>query len=147
MRFLSLIATLALTACGLPPAPYQTYAPATPAAATAPKQAQSPLVVYGTTTTTPDTQYDFGEPGSAGEQNPATAFMPPAAAPATPAPPDQRIAICYSRLWNSADSVRSAALQACGGKGSPRVVDQGIDLDACPLLTPTHATYTCSAGP
>src|SRR5579864_9150964 len=108
------IVTLALSGCSMP-GPYQTYSPGTPAAPPPPTNA---LVVYGTKTT-------------------------PAASPsvATPAG-SQRVAICYSRLWSSADAVHSSAVQACGGKGA-RIVGQDTDLDACPALAPTHAIFAC----
>jgi hypothetical protein len=134
---------LALASCSALPAPYQTYAPAdTPA----PIRPQNPLVVYGTTTTSPENVVDLGIADTATP----SPFTPPAATttpPAAQADKTRRIAICYSRLWNSADAVRSAAALACGNKTSPRVVDQGVDLDACPLLTPTHAVFACSASP
>jgi len=136
-RFMAWLVMVALGGCSLP-APYQTYSPGTVPAPTPP---QNPIAVYGATTTTPDNQIDFGDQNSLQ----GSAFTP---AP-TPAPQtaSQNVAICYSRLWNSAEAVRSAAVQACGNKGTPRVVDQGTDLNACPLMTPTQAVFACSAGP
>jgi hypothetical protein len=125
---------LALGGCSLP-GPSQTYAPGT---APAPVPHPNALVVYGATTTTPDNVMDSGD----------IELTPPAPLPAAPpltssAPATTpRIAICYSRLWSSADAVHSAAAQACG-KGAPRLVSQDTDLDACPTLTPTHAVFTC----
>lgn len=139
------IMALALAGCSSLPAPYETYAPAD---APAPTRPQNALVVYGTTTTTPENIVDLGTPTA----TTPSMFTPPtpapaATAPAAPANKTRRIAICYSRLWNSADAVRSAASQACGSKAAPRVVDQDVDLDACSLLTPTHAVFACNAAP
>lgn len=127
---------LALGGCALP-APYQTYSPG---GAAAPAPAPNALTVYGATTTTPDNEMDFTDQES-------TISVPAevAAAPVSPTPAtNQRIAICYSRLWNSADAVRSAAAQACGANSAPHIVSQGTDLDACPLMTPTHAVFSCT---
>jgi hypothetical protein len=144
VRFLPFLVTLAVAGCSLP-APYQTYSPGT---APAPmRRAQVGLTVYGPTNTNPDNLYDPDMQDSV--PAPDATFAPaPAAAPA-PAPtptPSQRIAICYNRLWNSADAVRSAATQACGGKSAAHVDNQGLDLDACPLMTPTQAVFTCGGG-
>ena len=124
----------ALGGCSLP-GPYQTYSPG---AAPAPTPHQTAITVYGATNTTPDNVMDLTDLQEA----------PPVPAPPTP-PPDsaptttsQRIAICYSRLWNSADAVHSAAAQACG-TNTPRIVSQDTDLNACPALTPTHAVFSC----
>src|ERR1700746_2452198 len=135
-RSVALVVVFAVTGCGLSgPAPYQTYSPGT-APAPAPSR---PLIVYGTNTTTPDNQYDFGQQQDQAAAAALTFATPPAAPAQTP---DQRIALCYSKWWSSAEAVRTAAPQACGGKGNPHVVNQGIDLDACPLLTPTQAVFS-----
>jgi hypothetical protein len=127
--------TLALGGCSLP-GPSQTYAPGT---APAPVPHPNALVVYGATTTTPENVMDLGDTELTPPPAPVAVTPPPtSAAPATA----QRIAICYSRLWSSADAVHSAAAQACG-KAAPRLVSQDTDLDACPTLTPTHAVFTC----
>lgn len=121
------ILSVALGGCSLP-APYQTYSPGMVAA----PPPSSALVVYGATTTTRDMVPNSGEV----EPVPV----------ATPAPVQKSagVSICYNRLWNSPQLVKSAALAACGGgKISPRVVSQGIDLDACPLLVPSKAVFAC----
>jgi len=123
----------ALSACSLPP-PYQTYSPG---AAPAPSPKGSALTTYGSTTTTPENQMDTVD-----EQ---IADTPPPAAPAPQTPAGStRIAICYSRMWNSAEAVRNAANLACGSGGAARIVSQDTDLSACPILTPTHAIYACA---
>lgn len=128
--------------CGLPD-PYETYPPSTPAAP--PTRPPDALTVTGATTTTPENELDFGE-----MQTPATPTPPPAQPaanpPATPAAASQ-VAICYNRVWNSADAVRSAAALACGKKSAPQVLSQDIDLNACPLMTPSHAVFACNAAP
>lgn len=125
---------LTLGGCSLP-APYETYPPSTPPAP--PPRSPNALTSAGPITTTPDDELDFGEQLAA----------PSAPAPSTPAESGKgrQVAICYSRLWNSAAAVRSAAQQACGTKTAPRVVSQDTDLDACPVLTPSHAVYACGA--
>jgi len=128
---------LALAACSAFPAPYQTYSPGD---APAPAPPTNPMMVYGATTTTPENRIDLGTPDS----------TPPSAFTASLAPSSgtvQRVAICYSRWWNSAEAVRSAAMQACGSKSAPHIVHQTIDLDACPVMTPTQAIFACSGAP
>lgn len=132
MRFSALIAalTVILAGCSLP-APYQTYSPT---AVTAPPLNPNALVVYGQTTTTPDMVPDA-----------VTVQTLPPAAPGAAAK-EQSVSICYNRLWNKPESITNAATQACGGPSlSPRVVSQNIDLNACPLLTPTKAIFACTA--
>ena len=120
---------LALSGCG----PYQTYSPGT---APLPVTHTNAIPVYGTKTTTADNEMDL------------TDLQPTPPVPAAAAPPptatttEQRIAICYSRLWSSADAVHGAAAQACGNN-TPRIVSQDTDLSACPALTPTHAVFAC----
>jgi hypothetical protein len=121
---------MALSGCGFP-APYQTYAPTE----TAPPPPQTtPIIVYGTTTTMPDMVPD------------ATVIAPTPLPPTpTAAPPSNRVAICYNRLWNKPETIKDAAVQACGGAPAPQVTNQGVDVDACPLLTPTKVVFACSA--
>jgi len=75
---------------------------------------------------------------------PVLAPVPVSPTPSS-APASNRVAICYNRLWNKTDDVKTAATQACGGAPAPQVTSQGIDIDACPLLTPTKAVFACSA--
>jgi hypothetical protein len=121
---------LALSGCG----PYQTYSPGT---APLPVTHTTAIPVYGTKTTTADNEMDLTDLQPT-PPAPAAAASPPASTSTT----EQRIAICYSRLWSSADAVHSAATQACGN-GTPRIVSQDTDLGACPALTPTHAVFAC----
>lgn len=97
------------------------------------------MTVAGATTTTPDNEVEFGEP-----QSVAAPLTPEPAAPA-PAPGGQ-VAICYNRMWNSAEAVRSAAALACGAKSTPQVVSRDFDLNACPVMTPSHAVFACGAA-
>lgn len=134
MRLLALTAflTVLLAGCSFP-APYQTYSPT---AVTAPVLNSNALVVYGETTTTPD-------------MVPDAVTIQPLPTPAAPgsAPKEQSVSICYNRIWNKPDAITTAATQACGRPSlSPRVVSQGIDLNACPLLTPTKAVFACTAA-
>ncbi len=108
--WLVVVPAIALASCGMP-APYQTYAPDQ---AVAPPPPSTPLVVYGATTTQPDMQPD------AAEIEPV-----PAPAPATAPPTSNRVAICYNRLWNKPETIKNAAVQACGGAAAPQVTSQG----------------------
>jgi hypothetical protein len=128
----------ALGGCSLP-APYETYPPASPPPT--PPRASNALTVTGATTTTYENELGAGTPAT----QPPAATQP--APPAASSPSAQQVAICYNRIWNSAEAVRSAAVQACGAKSAPRIVSQEMDLNACPLLTPTHAVFACSAAP
>jgi len=128
--WLVVVSAVGLASCGLP-APYQTYAPNQPAA---PPPPPTPLIVYGATTTQPDMRPDAAEIAPV-----------PAPPPATAPPISNRVAICYNRLWNKPETIKNAAVQACGGATAPEVKSQGTDLDACPLLTPTKAVFACSA--
>ena len=121
---------LTLGGCAMP-APYQTYAPNQ---GSAPPPPAAPIIVYGATTTMPDMMPD-------------SQVIEPVPAPPAPtaAPPGNRVAICYSRLWNKPETIKDAAVQACGGAAAPQVTSQGVDIDACPLLTPTKAVFACSA--
>jgi hypothetical protein len=125
---------MGLSACSLP-APYQTYSPGT---APAPAPPPNALTIYGATTTTPENQMDTVDAQIA--DTPPVPASTPAATPTG----NPRIAICYSRMWNSAATVRDAATLACGANGAPRLVNQDTDLTACPVLTPTHAVYACT---
>ncbi|HEY3918847.1 MAG TPA: hypothetical protein VGL83_13695 [Stellaceae bacterium] len=130
-----ILVSAALGGCSLP-APYQTYSPSD---VPPPSLPTSALVVYGATTTTSDMVPDSAEPEP----------VPVTAAPAGDAgKKSDGISICYNRLWNSPDAIKSAAAQACGNTTmSPRIISQNIDLDACPVLTPTKAVFSCGTAP
>lgn len=142
-RWLISILAIALSGCSGLPAPYQTYSPGdanTPSAGNGPTPPSNALVVYGATTTTPDMTPDSPEP----EPIPSPATPAPASSPAPAATPtSQQVAICYSRLWNKPDAIKNAAVQACGNTAA-RLQSQRVDLDACPLLTPTKAIFMCA---
>ncbi len=129
---------LSLGGCSLP-APYETYPPSTPPAP--PPRSPNALTSAGPITTTPDNEMDFGAQ--------PTTTAPAQSTPADKTPAEsskgRQVAICYNRFWNSASAVHSAAQQACGSKTAPRIISQDTDLDACPVLTPSHAVYACGA--
>lgn len=152
-RWLIPILAVALSGCSSLPAPYQTYAPSDVPAANssdntaAPNPPANALVVYGATTTTPDMTPDAAEV----EPLPSPETPTPETSSSTTtssAPSSQQVAICYNRLWNKPDAIKTAAVQACGNTAA-RIQSQRMDLDACPLLTPTKAVFACnaSAGP
>ena len=55
-----------------------------------------------------------------------------------------RIGVCYNALFSTPEEVRATAEEACGSIGRPQLVEQDLRL-ACPLLTPTRATFMCVA--
>jgi hypothetical protein len=140
-RWLAWTLSIALSGCSLP-APYQTYAPTE---TSAPPQPTTALTVYGGTTTTSDMTPDSGAPEPIAAPDTVTPASLAAPAPATTAPTNQAVAICYNRLWNKPDAVKSAAAQACGNAPAS-IQSQGVDLDACPVLTPTKAVFSCGAA-
>jgi len=127
---------LAMTGCSLP-APYRTYSPGQ---VTAPEPPRNALTVYGAASMMPQNGLGL---------DPTEESVAPLPAPAAPAAAtgNTGIAICYNRLWNSADAVKSAAAAACGKDTVPRVVSQGVELDACPLIAPMRAVFACGATP
>lgn len=139
-RWLAWTLSIALSGCGLP-APYQTYSPTDPTAL--PPQQNTALTIYGGATTTSDMMPDSTalEPIAA----PDTVTPATLAAPPTTTPTNQSVAICYNRLWNKPDAIKNAATQACGNS-SARIQSQGVDLDACPVLTPTKAVFSCGTS-
>ena len=53
-----------------------------------------------------------------------------------------RIGVCYNAMFATPEAVRAVAEEACTGIGQPQLVEQDLRL-ACPLLTPTRATFAC----
>jgi hypothetical protein len=53
-----------------------------------------------------------------------------------------RIGVCYNAMFATPEAVRAVAEEACAGIGAPQLVEQDMRL-ACPLLTPTRATFAC----
>ncbi len=60
-------------------------------------------------------------------------------------PADAPVSVCYSRLAATPDQVSAVAASECGKGEMPLLVDQGVDLTACPVLIPTRATFRCVA--
>jgi hypothetical protein len=54
------------------------------------------------------------------------------------------VGVCYNALFARPDEVRSIAADACGLDGAPRLLGQDTRL-SCPLMTPTRATFACTA--
>ncbi|MGH6977487.1 MAG: hypothetical protein ACREED_10720 [Stellaceae bacterium] len=80
--------------------------------------------------------------GPGGQQEQTTQEMV-AAAGASPA--DAPVSICYSRLASRPEQVEAMAAQECNKGEMAKLVDQGIDLIACPLFIPVRATFSCVA--
>ncbi len=57
-----------------------------------------------------------------------------------------RIGICYNALFSDPEEVRAAASESCARFGMAELVEQDMRL-ACPLLTPTRATFQCVPRP
>lgn len=60
-------------------------------------------------------------------------------------PANAPVSVCYSRLAAGPDQVTAVAASECGKGETPKLVDQGVDLTACPLLIPIRATFSCVA--
>lgn len=60
-------------------------------------------------------------------------------------PADAPVSVCYSRLAATPAQVAAVAASECGKSETPLLVDQGIDLTACPVLIPIRATFRCIA--
>lgn len=71
------------------------------------------------------------------ETRPRASLSDPAAAPLY-------VGVCYNALFSTPKQVYDVASDACGVEGTPRLVGQDMRL-ACPLLTPTRATFACGA--
>jgi hypothetical protein len=54
------------------------------------------------------------------------------------------VGVCYNALFAKPDEVRKVAGDACGLDGAPHLLGQDMRLD-CPFLTPTRATFACTA--
>lgn len=51
-------------------------------------------------------------------------------------------ALCYNRATADLDQLHRLAKEACGG-AEPRVLNQGMELSACPLLVPERLVFAC----
>jgi hypothetical protein len=60
---------------------------------------------------------------------------------------DRQHTLCYNRAAASPEQLHTLATQACGG-AAPQLLDQAIDLSACPILVPVRVSFACapSAG-
>lgn len=68
----------------------------------------------------------------------------PRAAPPDAHEPGERIAICYNAMFSTPEKIRALAAETCGPGTRPLLVGQDLRL-ACPLLTPTRATFVCAS--
>lgn len=79
--------------------------------------------------------------------------LPPYETVPPPLPPSQqadktapmRVAVCYNAFTASAEEVRAIAAQSCGAGTTPHPVEHDMNLSNCPLLTPSRATFACTA--
>lgn len=99
------------------------------------------LALAGCTSFAPfETQTPNLGPGGQQEQ---TSQEMVAAAGASPA--DAPVSICYSRLSTKPAQVAAMAAEECNKGETAKLVDQGVDLVACPLFIPVRATFSCVA--
>ncbi len=129
LSFAAWLSVVALAACSFP-TPYETYSPGS---VTAPVQPQKAITAYGFAVSPQQMAHHESQQRSEPTPGSSTIYH-------------DTVAICYGRLWNTPESVHSAAAEACGDR-TPRIISQDIDLDACPLLTPVHAVFVCTGTP
>jgi len=99
------------------------------------------LALTGCTSFAPfETQTPNLGPGGSAQQTPQEMVASAGASPAN-AP----VSICYSRLASNPAQVQAMAAQECDKGETPKLVDQGVDLVACPLFIPVRATFSCVA--
>ena len=53
------------------------------------------------------------------------------------------VSVCYNKLRSTPQQVVAIAAQECGSGPAPLLIQQRLDIRACPLLTPVRATFTC----
>jgi hypothetical protein len=66
----------------------------------------------------------------------------PRASLTDPAAATLYVGVCYNALFATPAQVQEVAENACGLEGAARLLGQDMRL-ACPLLTPTRATFAC----
>lgn len=99
------------------------------------------LALAGCTSFAPfETQTPNLGPGGQREQTPQEMVAAVGASPA-----DAPVSICYSRLASRPEQVAAMAAQECNKGETAKLVDQGVDLVACPLFIPVRATFSCVA--
>lgn len=99
------------------------------------------LALAGCTSFAPfETQTPNLGPGGQAQQTPQELVASAGASPA-----DAPVSICYSRLSTNPAQVAAMAAEECNKGETPKLVDQGVDLVACPLLIPVRATFSCVA--
>jgi hypothetical protein len=70
--------------------------------------------------------------------------------PTTPSVPSpgqiggERVAICYNTLSTTLDEVKTHAQAECSAGAIAQPVDTDWNLQRCPMLLPTHATFACT---
>lgn len=79
-------------------------------------------------------------PGGQPQQTPQEMVASAGASPA-----DAPVSICYSRLSTQPTQVAALAAEECNKGETAKLVDQGVDLTACPLFIPVRATFSCVA--
>jgi hypothetical protein len=66
-----------------------------------------------------------------------------------PAPKEQSdltlVAVCYNFLTATAEQVRTIAATSCGPGTTPQPYDHDVNLNTCPVLIPSRATFACTA--
>lgn len=73
-------------------------------------------------------------------------LAPTEAAPDSPgAGTATNVGVCYSSSASTPAQVTALATDECPVGTKARLVSQGWNLDACPVLTPVQATFACAS--
>ena len=68
---------------------------------------------------------------------------PTVPAPAPPADPGTRVAICFNELHTPAAAVRDAAQRECPPNTAAELRETDHYMQVCPVLLPGRATFVC----
>jgi len=58
---------------------------------------------------------------------------------------DDEHTLCYNRAETTPDQLHALATEACNGT-APRLLRQGADFSACPLLVPMQLAFACGGS-
>lgn len=58
---------------------------------------------------------------------------------------DDEHTLCYNRIETTPDQLHALAAEACNG-APPRMLRQGADFSACPLLVPMRLAFACGGS-
>ncbi|HUH83363.1 MAG TPA: hypothetical protein VLX85_02070 [Stellaceae bacterium] len=58
--------------------------------------------------------------------------------------PPPRVALCYNTFTTSAHALLALAKESCDPGTTPKPLERDFDLNNCPILEPTRATFACN---